>query len=236
MSNGIRFCEVAGALDMLYDGPGGWDIKPYWWERDDYSDQQKWCKVCGARLSLPMSNDNDDFDYITESILRKLISKKLRIKKHKIITKKDYEMYEDIWENKKREQLNTISEIHISNDNKNIKPISIDIINDESLIHNYNDWVIIGKNINTCNKLKSILSNAVINQGYAYCYDDCYAINVLSQVMINNNINDNFLSLFDKNKIINVKNMQHKTYINYNVQNTKWKDVKNINNILTHLK
>ena len=28
---GCFFCEVAGVLDMLLDGPGGWPIEPGWW-------------------------------------------------------------------------------------------------------------------------------------------------------------------------------------------------------------
>ena len=30
---GAFFCEIAAALDMLFDGPGGWKIEPGWWRR-----------------------------------------------------------------------------------------------------------------------------------------------------------------------------------------------------------
>lgn len=49
---GCFFCEVAAALDMLYDGPGGLPIEPGWWKRDieDFKDQFRWCELCGIPL------------------------------------------------------------------------------------------------------------------------------------------------------------------------------------------
>ena len=49
---GAFFCEIAGALDMLFDGPGGWKIDPGWWKRkpEDFTDQLHWCEICGFAL------------------------------------------------------------------------------------------------------------------------------------------------------------------------------------------
>lgn len=49
---GAFFCEIAGALDMLFDGPGGWKIEPGWWKRKpgDFADQLHWCELCGFAL------------------------------------------------------------------------------------------------------------------------------------------------------------------------------------------
>ncbi len=49
---GAFFCEVAGALDMLFDGPGGWKIEPGWWKRkpENFADQLHWCELCGFAL------------------------------------------------------------------------------------------------------------------------------------------------------------------------------------------
>lgn len=49
---GCFFCEVAAALDMLYDGPGGLPIEPGWWKRDigDFKEQFRWCELCGIPL------------------------------------------------------------------------------------------------------------------------------------------------------------------------------------------
>lgn len=49
---GAFFCEIAGALDMLFDGPGGWKIEPGWWKRkpEAFADQLHWCEICGFAL------------------------------------------------------------------------------------------------------------------------------------------------------------------------------------------
>lgn len=49
---GAFFCEIAGALDMLFNGPGGWKIEPGWWKRkpEDFGDQLHWCELCGFAL------------------------------------------------------------------------------------------------------------------------------------------------------------------------------------------
>jgi len=52
---GCFFCEVAGALDIILDGPGGYSIKPGWWKKDvkDFQDQVKrYCRYCGAPVPL----------------------------------------------------------------------------------------------------------------------------------------------------------------------------------------
>ncbi|HEX2937832.1 MAG TPA: radical SAM protein [Ruminiclostridium sp.] len=80
---GAFFCEVAGALDMLFDGPGGWPIEPGWWKREpkDFGDQLKWCEICGGaimnsgRLS---SEEIDDVSPLMYEKLKELESPKLR--------------------------------------------------------------------------------------------------------------------------------------------------------------
>ena len=49
------FCEVAGALDMLFDGPGGWKVEPGWWKKEpkDFADQSHWCELCSGCLDVP---------------------------------------------------------------------------------------------------------------------------------------------------------------------------------------
>lgn len=47
-------CEIMASLDMLYDGPGGWDIEPGWWKREfkDFGKMLELCELCGACLPL----------------------------------------------------------------------------------------------------------------------------------------------------------------------------------------
>ncbi len=49
---GCFFCEVAGALDMLYDGPGGLPLENGWWKKDisEFKEQFHWCEYCGIPL------------------------------------------------------------------------------------------------------------------------------------------------------------------------------------------
>jgi len=52
---GCFFCEVAGALDILLDGPGGYPIEPDWWKKEpkDFQDQvERYCKHCGIAIPL----------------------------------------------------------------------------------------------------------------------------------------------------------------------------------------
>ncbi len=71
---GAFFCEVAGALDMLFEGPGGWPIEPGWWERtpDEFGDQLHWCEICGLACKTFMRNANDEVDDVSPAMYEKL--------------------------------------------------------------------------------------------------------------------------------------------------------------------
>lgn len=61
---GCFFCEVAGVLDMLLDGPGGWPIEPGWWKRtpDQFGDQLHWCEICGFALNTFTRDSAEEID------------------------------------------------------------------------------------------------------------------------------------------------------------------------------
>ncbi len=73
---GAFFCEVAAALDMLFDGPGGWPVEPGWWKRtpDEFGDQLNWCEMCSAALNVPRNVANTKIDTISKSVSEKLQS------------------------------------------------------------------------------------------------------------------------------------------------------------------
>jgi hypothetical protein len=55
---GAFFCEVAGALDVLLDGPGGWKVEPGWWRRSPAEyvyQQERLCRWCG--MCVPMERE-----------------------------------------------------------------------------------------------------------------------------------------------------------------------------------
>lgn len=79
---GAFFCEVAGALDMLFDGPGGWKIEPGWWKRtpEEFGDQLRWCEICGGALlnrGRLASEEIDDVSPTVYAMLEKQHSPKL---------------------------------------------------------------------------------------------------------------------------------------------------------------
>jgi len=72
---GAFFCEVAAALDMLFDGPGGWPIEPGWWKRkpEDFTDQLHWCEMCGVALDTFKRNANEEVDDVSPLMHEKLL-------------------------------------------------------------------------------------------------------------------------------------------------------------------
>jgi len=103
---GCFFCEIAGALDMLFDGPGGWPIEKDWWKRkpEDFKDQLHWCELCGIALNTKSRNANEGIDDISPSLYEKLQNcknVKLEKKNIHIYTKED--LPTDIHANRKFE-------------------------------------------------------------------------------------------------------------------------------------
>lgn len=82
---GAFFCEVAGALDMLFDGPGGWKIESGWWKRkpEDFADQLHWCELCGFALegrtfTRDSQEETDDVSWKLYEMLKTTGSPKLK--------------------------------------------------------------------------------------------------------------------------------------------------------------
>jgi len=82
---GAFFCEIAAALDMLFDGPGGWPIEPGWWKRkpEEFGEQLHWCEICGFALegrtfTRDSQEEIDDVSPILYEMLKKTGSPKLK--------------------------------------------------------------------------------------------------------------------------------------------------------------
>lgn len=73
---GFFFCEVAAAMDMVFQGPGGMPVTSACWQHDlaEYRDQiERWCPRCGfAAQNLPKRRDTDETDDLSESNLKRL--------------------------------------------------------------------------------------------------------------------------------------------------------------------
>ena len=61
-------------LDMLFDGPGGWDIEPGWWKRkpEDFGDQLQWCEICGMACETFTRDANEGIDDVSPVLYEKL--------------------------------------------------------------------------------------------------------------------------------------------------------------------
>lgn len=124
---GAFFCEVAAALDMLFDGPGGWDVEPGWWQRKpkDFGSQLEWCEMCSACLPVPRVPANAEIDIVSPAMqtrLAEIESPKLRKDKVKVFDCATYspEQYQDNKDN---------AEWYLE-DNDNSKRVSVDTSKD----------------------------------------------------------------------------------------------------------
>lgn len=71
---GAFFCEVAGALDMLFNGPGGWKIEQGWWEKkpEEFGEQLQWCELCGLACDTFMRDANEGIYDVSLDIYERL--------------------------------------------------------------------------------------------------------------------------------------------------------------------
>ncbi|MCI8574548.1 MAG: hypothetical protein HFF89_08955 [Oscillibacter sp.] len=97
---GAFFCEIAGTLDMLLDGPGGWPIEPGWWKREekDFGDQLQWCELCGVALQTFTRDANEEIDDMSQTLyekIRRLNSAKIRQGKYNVIHIKNGQITEE---------------------------------------------------------------------------------------------------------------------------------------------
>jgi len=72
---GFFFCEVAGAMDWLFKGPGGMPITPGCWRHDlaDYREQiERFCPQCGVCLPLLPRRDRDRMDDVSPGMIHAL--------------------------------------------------------------------------------------------------------------------------------------------------------------------
>lgn len=92
---GAFYCEIAAALDMLFDGPGGWPIDSEWWKRtpEEFANQIHWCEMCSLALKVPSIPAEAKTDLISREMEAKLLEIngwKMRTKHYKIFDADGY--------------------------------------------------------------------------------------------------------------------------------------------------
>lgn len=89
------FCEVAGELDHLFEGPGGWDTsEPGWWKRTpaDYLEQiERSCSKCGGCLPLERRSSQDNRCDISEGNAELLKGKSRKVDSGQVVIHKSGE-------------------------------------------------------------------------------------------------------------------------------------------------
>jgi len=92
---GVYFCEVAGALDILFNmGKNAITITPYWWKNTElFKKQYEICDSCGAPIPIGGMSDRATFDLISKGNLKKL--KKLDSPK---VINNNYATYDRKWD------------------------------------------------------------------------------------------------------------------------------------------
>lgn len=228
---GAFFCEVAGALDMLFNGPGGWPIEPGWWKRkpSEFGDQLNWCEMCSAALKVPENNANDERDIVSPQMLEKLKevnSPKVRKNQFVILdtnsyNAKKYEGHEadSIWYFPQEQR----DDARISPTNVSMYPHRIDVAlrdgeSDKTTLQrdrveslDIRDWVAVFRDAASINEefLKSA-AQCVLNPGCIYSYRDqvllfnrrAKALRGITALSLNADIQ----SLWEKKKRIELKN------------------------------
>lgn len=87
-SKGAFFCEVAGSMAQLFDGPDGWKVEPGWWKKTpkDYREQmQEYCTKCGCAAPLTRRASVDGRDDISPKNLERLQGKDRKIDKGRFV-------------------------------------------------------------------------------------------------------------------------------------------------------
>lgn len=190
---GAFFCEVAGSLDMLMNGPGGWTVEPGWWKREpqDFVDQLHWCELCSGCLDVPKRLAHDERDDVTPGMyekLKKLKSPKVLSERVIVRNPKDYEKYREPTFENGSEYIEAGGHIRISSDNDSLYPKNIDFFlmntwKDELKHRCPKDWIIIVPEKSFCQKKKENIENyfkkKIWNPGCLYIIDEnIYALNV----------------------------------------------------------
>ena len=185
---GAFFCEVAGSLDMLFDGPGGWKIEPGWWKREvkDFADQLHWCEHCSGCLDVPQRISNDERDDMTPEIfetLKRMGSPKIKRGKYVVHDPKTFD----------KSRYHTFtggSDYIIAGDNirttaqnrayypKNFVYVPFNVVREIPKEKNIKDWVIATDSPERANQIFSVLKDTVINPGVIFVTADALIFNV----------------------------------------------------------
>lgn len=177
---GAFFCEVAGALDMLFDGPGGWKVEKDWYKRtpEDFKDQLHWCEMCSGCLDVPKRLSSEEIDDVTPEVFQKLLkigSPKALGGRCVVRNPKDYDKYRDETYSTGIEYMEAGNNVRTTQKNRNLYPKSVTYIDTRNVVEfakqKIDDWVVLaagGKN----EQIDEFMRDYILNPGCIYILDD----------------------------------------------------------------
>ena len=214
---GAFFCEVAGAVDMLFNGPGGWKVEPGWWRREvkDFGDQLLWCEICSGCLDVPQRISNDERDDMTPEIyeaLKKAGSPKIKKGKFVVHDPKTFDGSKYHTFENCNDYMDAGDNLRTSSRNRNYYPkdfvyVTLDRLGKIPQYKQIKDWVLLTNDFGRAEKVFSVLKDCVINPGCLYIADKVAVFNVRAHSLrkfFNNaeELPENFLDYYPPDKIV----------------------------------
>ncbi|MCM1063461.1 MAG: radical SAM protein [Eubacterium sp.] len=225
---GAFFCEVAAALDMTFNGPGGWKVEKGWYNRkpSEFGEQLKWCEICSLCLDVPQRLSNDGKDDVTPDMYKKLVEiESPKALKGAVVVhdpenydKKKYHTftgnndYMDAGNNKRfdkeKSSINPKSFLFISENTKELKPEA----------RKKADWIIISENREMAEKASKKLKEYVLNPGCLYIYKGMFLFNPLARSVRDiwktsaNLGKEDLLSMYPQDKIVKINILDLSSY------------------------
>lgn len=92
------FCEVAAALDNLFELGGGYSIEERWWDKTphDYQDQVcRYCDLCGMAIPMPRDRQDSKREKVSKTFIELAGMKHLPIIDHNRIEYFDHQFTRD---------------------------------------------------------------------------------------------------------------------------------------------
>ena len=213
---GAFFCEVAGSLDMLFDGPGGWEVDSDWWKRtpEEFGEQLEWCELCSGCLDVPKRISNDERDDMTPTMYERL-----KAMKSPKIAKKKFFVHEPSTFDKSlyhtftgsNDYMNAAGNVRTTNRNRDYYPknfvhVTPANVNQVLLQHAADDWIIMANTLQEAEAVAGYFSNVVLNPGCVYLTGNAVVFNVNAKALRNFSglQNNNIWNYYPPDKIISV--------------------------------
>lgn len=182
---GAFFCEIAGVLDMLLDGPGGWKIEPGWWKRtpEEFGDQLHWCELCGFALNTFTRDSSEEIDDVSPEWcqrLKELQSPKLKSGRVNVVKIKDGKIAEESKKENKffsaampyiehyEDRFNALNSVLFTHEFEKAVILPGDSFGTElnQLIESAEDWIVLtSENVNLSDDFSDRIGKYVLNPG-----------------------------------------------------------------------